>query len=182
MLANISQWDWSVNDADFTDEGGKAPTRFIYGMCQQTKPLNFTDTSYHGGGGYHLGTFPGNEFEWLSSFFPPREAYLEHANFSVTSLAEVDRNIVRAHRHVGGEGTIGRAHRHVGGEGTIGNGSTFNASFEGGNLDAVKSGWTGRNQVSFQGALKCGPASTVRCAFSTKICTRGCHWFPRQPA
>ena len=23
-----------------------------------------------GSGGYHLGTFPGNESEWLSSFFP----------------------------------------------------------------------------------------------------------------
>lgn len=34
--------DWSVNDADFTDEGGKGPTRFIYCMCQQTKPKNAT--------------------------------------------------------------------------------------------------------------------------------------------
>ena len=78
MLGNISQWDWSVNDADFCDEGGKGPTRFIYGMCQQTKPAAFDD-GYHGGGGYHIGIFPGNEFEWLSSFYPPREAYLEAA-------------------------------------------------------------------------------------------------------
>ena len=76
LLGNISQWDWSVNDADFTDEGGAGPTRFIYGMCQQTKPANSSDDNYHGGGGYHIGTFPGNEFQWLSSFFPPREAEL----------------------------------------------------------------------------------------------------------
>jgi hypothetical protein len=58
-----------VNDADFCDEGGKGPTRFIYGMCEQTAPIN---ASHKGGsGGYQLGTFPGNEFEWLSSFFPP---------------------------------------------------------------------------------------------------------------
>ena len=74
MLANLSQWDWSVNDADFCDEGGTGPTRFIYSLCQQTKPANATYA--HGGGGYHLGSYPGNEFEWLSSFYPPREAYL----------------------------------------------------------------------------------------------------------
>jgi hypothetical protein len=58
-----------VNDADFCDEGGKGPTRFIYGMCEQTAPINASRKG--GSGGYQLGTFPGNEFEWLSSFFPP---------------------------------------------------------------------------------------------------------------
>eukprot|EP01051_Picozoa_sp_SAG22_P029129 SAG22_NODE_10642_length_523_cov_1.455189_1_plen_63_part_00 len=53
--------------ADFCDEGGKGPTRFIYCMCQQTKPQNATVTP--GGGGYQMGLFPGNEFEWLSSFY-----------------------------------------------------------------------------------------------------------------
>jgi hypothetical protein len=74
FFGNISRWDWSVNDADFCDEGGKGPTRFIYGMCQQTKPANATawDKAHGllGSGGYHLGTFDGNESEWLSSFFP----------------------------------------------------------------------------------------------------------------
>jgi hypothetical protein len=72
MLANLSQWDWSVNDADFCDEGGKGPTRFIYCMCQQTAPKGAQAV---GGGGYHMGIFPGNEFEWLSSFYPPPEHY-----------------------------------------------------------------------------------------------------------
>ena len=64
-LRNLSQWDWSVNDADFCDEGGKGPTRFIYCMCQQTKPRAAQNVTFHGGGGYQVGTFPGNEFEWL---------------------------------------------------------------------------------------------------------------------
>jgi polygalacturonase len=46
-------------------------------MCQQTKPQSAQNVTFHGGGGYHIGTFPGNEFEWLSSFYPPREVYLE---------------------------------------------------------------------------------------------------------
>ena len=71
MLGNLSAWDWSVNDADFCDEGGKGPTRFIYGLCQQTRPLAARDEPSRGGGGYHVGIFPGNEFEWLSSFYPP---------------------------------------------------------------------------------------------------------------
>jgi len=36
-------------------------------MSQQTKPQNASYAA--GGGGYHLGVFPGNEFEFLSSFF-----------------------------------------------------------------------------------------------------------------
>ena len=54
--------------SDFCDEGGKGPTRFIYGMCEQTAPKNASRTG--GAGGYQLGTFDGNESEWLSSFFP----------------------------------------------------------------------------------------------------------------
>ena len=75
MLGNISHWDWSVNDADFCDEGGKGPTRFIYCMCQQTKPAAARNVTFVGGGGYHMGIYPGNEMQWLSSFYPPREAY-----------------------------------------------------------------------------------------------------------
>ena len=67
FLANISRWNWSVNDADFCDEGGSGPTRFIYCLGQQTAPANFTRG--HSGGGYHVGEFPGNESQWLSSFF-----------------------------------------------------------------------------------------------------------------
>lgn len=37
----------------------------------------------------------------------------------------------------------------------------FNTSFEGGNLDMVKSGWTYRNQLFYVGAKKCGTASTT---------------------
>lgn len=66
-LGNLSQWDWSVNDADFCDEGGKGPTRFIYAMCEQTAPRNASRTG--GGGGYHMGVYPGNESQWLSSFY-----------------------------------------------------------------------------------------------------------------
>mmetsp|Transcript_29461 Transcript_29461/g.77236 ORF Transcript_29461/g.77236 Transcript_29461/m.77236 type:complete len:435 (+) Transcript_29461:67-1371(+) len=65
-IANETEWNWSVNDADFTDEGGKGPTRFIFGLSQQTKPVNFTGK---GGGGYQVGTFPGTELEFLASYF-----------------------------------------------------------------------------------------------------------------
>ena len=58
----------SAYASDFCDEGGKGPTRFIYGMCEQTAPKNASRTG--GAGGYQLGTFDGNESEWLSSFFP----------------------------------------------------------------------------------------------------------------
>ena len=37
-------------------------------MCEQTAPKNASRTG--GAGGYQLGTFDGNESEWLSSFFP----------------------------------------------------------------------------------------------------------------
>ena len=67
FLSNMSGWDWSVSDADFCDEGGRAPTRFIYAANQQTKPKNATTGA--GGGGYHMGVFNGTELEWLRSFF-----------------------------------------------------------------------------------------------------------------
>ena len=51
--------------------GGNGPTRFIYCMGQQTKPAAAANVTFLGGGGYHVGTFPGNELEWLSSFYPP---------------------------------------------------------------------------------------------------------------
>jgi len=38
--------------------------------------------------------------------------------------------------------------------------SSFDASFEGGNLDFNASRWTGPNEISYLGARKCGPAST----------------------
>ena len=57
----------SVNDADFCDESGRGPTRFIYGMSLQTAPANASRSG--GDGGYHMGVYEGNEFEWLSSFF-----------------------------------------------------------------------------------------------------------------
>eukprot|EP00040_Diaphanoeca_grandis_P017868 m.93929 g.93929 ORF g.93929 m.93929 type:complete len:428 (+) comp26661_c0_seq1:139-1422(+) len=68
FLTNESEWNWSVNDADFTDEGGKGPTRFIYDLSQQTKPLNFSGAS---GGGYQLGVYNGTELQWLQSFYTP---------------------------------------------------------------------------------------------------------------
>ena len=73
FLGNMSQWDWSVSDADFCDEGGKGPTRFIYCANEQTTPPNASRLG--GGGGYHMGLFSGNELEWLSSFYPPTEHY-----------------------------------------------------------------------------------------------------------
>jgi len=70
FLKNLTRWNWSVNDADFCDENGAGPTRFIYGMSCQTRPAaNASD----GGCGnfYSLGVYPGNESEWLSSYFEP---------------------------------------------------------------------------------------------------------------
>ena len=39
----------------------------------------------------------------------------------------------------------------------------FDAAFEGGNIDLAESRWTAANTISYQGARKCGPAST-RCS------------------
>ena len=65
---NLSKWNWGYNDADFCDEGGHGPTRFIFDTSMQGRPPN---TTIHGSntGGYHLGVYPGNESEWLRSFF-----------------------------------------------------------------------------------------------------------------
>ena len=66
-FSNMSQWMWSVNDADFCDENGKGPTRFVYATGEQTAPANASRAG--GSGGYHIGIYPGNEFEFLSSFW-----------------------------------------------------------------------------------------------------------------
>ena len=55
-----------MNDADFTDEGGKGPTRFLYCQGRQSQPSNFTAV---GNGGYAVGIYPGNELEWLASYY-----------------------------------------------------------------------------------------------------------------
>ena len=68
FLKNLTRWNWSVNDADFCDEGGAGPTRFIYGMSCQTRPAaNSSDGTC--GNFYSLGVYPGNESQWLSSYF-----------------------------------------------------------------------------------------------------------------
>jgi len=72
FLPTTSQWDWGVNDADFCDEEGKGPTRFIYATSSQGSPKGVHDAFI---GGYQMGISPGNEMEWLSSSFPPSEAY-----------------------------------------------------------------------------------------------------------
>lgn len=59
-------------------------------MCQQTKPAAARNVTFHGGGGYHIGTFPGNEFEWLSSFYPPREGYLVETQEQLPQLKTDD--------------------------------------------------------------------------------------------
>ena len=45
--------------------------------------------------------------------------------------------------------------------GTSGNGSSFDASWEGGNFDPSATRWTGPDEISFLGDRKCGPASTA---------------------
>ena len=66
FLKNLTSWQGSVNDADFCDESGSGPTRFIYGMsCQNRKP----GASGKCGNFYSVGIFDGNESEWLSSYF-----------------------------------------------------------------------------------------------------------------
>jgi hypothetical protein len=37
FLSSPSDWNWSANDTDFCDDGGKGLTRFIYGMSTQTR-------------------------------------------------------------------------------------------------------------------------------------------------
>ena len=61
-----STWDYGTSDADFCDEGGKGPTRFIYEQNSQGS----AHSGFSGKAGYfyQLGLFDGNEFEFLSSF------------------------------------------------------------------------------------------------------------------
>jgi hypothetical protein len=66
FLTNLSDWNWSVNDVDFSDLGGVGPTYFIYGTCAQTAPSNFTGKA---GNFYQLGLFNGTQGEWLGKFF-----------------------------------------------------------------------------------------------------------------
>ena len=65
FLQNLTEWNWSVNDADACDNG--THTFFIYGQCAQTAPKNFTGKS---GNFYQLGIAPGTTPEWLASYFP----------------------------------------------------------------------------------------------------------------
>jgi hypothetical protein len=66
FLDNMTLWNWASNDVDFCDSGGVGPTTFIYGVCAQTAPANWTGKA---GNGYQLGTFPGTVGEWLASYF-----------------------------------------------------------------------------------------------------------------
>ena len=66
FLQNLTEWDWSASDADFCDEGGTAPTRFLYQTNAQTHPRNWSGMA---SSGYQLGVYNGTEFEWLSSYY-----------------------------------------------------------------------------------------------------------------
>lgn len=65
FLQNLTEWNWSVNDADVAYNGSH--TLFIYGQCQQTAPRNYTGK---GGNFYQLGVFSGTTEEWLASYWP----------------------------------------------------------------------------------------------------------------
>ncbi len=93
FLGNLTEWNWSVNDADATDNG--THTFFIYGQCAQTAPKNFTGKA---GNFYRasrrpfsplfplapgfsppcaltsppteLGIAPGTTAQWMASYFP----------------------------------------------------------------------------------------------------------------
>ena len=65
FLQNLTEWNWSVNDADACDNG--THTFFIYGQCAQTAPKNFTGKS---GNFYQLGIAQGTTPEWLASYYP----------------------------------------------------------------------------------------------------------------
>lgn len=71
FLSNLTDWNWSVNDADFCDSGGSAPTYFIYGQCLQTAPANFTG---RGGNFYQVGVANMTELDWLASYYGPARA------------------------------------------------------------------------------------------------------------
>ena len=65
FLSNLTDWNFSVNDADVSDNG--THTFFIYGQCAQTAPSNFTGKA---SGFYQLGIYKGNTASWLNSYFP----------------------------------------------------------------------------------------------------------------
>lgn len=67
FLSNLSAWDYGTSDADFCDQGGVGPTRFIYEQNWQGKPTHFDGKGITF---YQVELFDGNEFEFLSSFFP----------------------------------------------------------------------------------------------------------------
>ena len=64
FLLNLTEWNWSVNDADVCDNG--THTHFIYGQCAQTKPANWTGKA---GKFYQLGIREGTTTEWLASYY-----------------------------------------------------------------------------------------------------------------
>jgi hypothetical protein len=64
FLANLTEWNWSVNDADACDNG--THTFFIYGQCAQTAPRNWTGRA---GNFYQLGYALGTTPAWMASFF-----------------------------------------------------------------------------------------------------------------
>jgi len=66
FLSNLPSWQFSTNDVDFCS-GPDDQTYFIYGMCAQTAPKNFTGKS---GNFYQLGLGTGQEGDWLASYFP----------------------------------------------------------------------------------------------------------------
>ena len=65
FLQNLTAWDFSVNDADLTDNG--THTFFIYGQCAQTAPPGWKNKS---GSFYQVGLAEGNATTWLASFWP----------------------------------------------------------------------------------------------------------------
>ena len=64
FLTNLSAWNWSVNDADLTDNG--THTFFLYGQCAQTAPKGWNGKA---GSFYQVGLAPGNATTWLSSYY-----------------------------------------------------------------------------------------------------------------
>ena len=69
FLQNLTAWDYGTTDADFCDEAGKGPTRFIYEQNTQGTAHREPPWSGRGGGFYQVDVFDGNEFEFLASFF-----------------------------------------------------------------------------------------------------------------
>lgn len=64
FLQNLTEWNWSVNDADVCDNG--THTFFLYGQCAQTAPKGWSGLA---GNFYQVGLFEGNVTAWLSSYY-----------------------------------------------------------------------------------------------------------------